>query len=480
MDPMPLSNATLDQLPPGVARPSYDRATLEPGVVHFGVGAFHRAHQAVVLEELAEAGETSWGVVGVGLRSRSFLEALEPQDLLYTVVSRSAEHDEARVVGVLTRCLFAPDDPEAVLAALTDERARLVTTTVTAGGYEPEPDEQPGQPMSLVGYLVEGLARRRAAGRGPLTVLSCDNVEHNGRVARDAVLQWAERREDDLAEWIAAQVAFPSSMVDRITPGTSDALRDLLVETHGLEDRCPVAAEPYLQWVIEDAFATPRPRLEDAGAQIVEDVAPYELMKTRMLNGSHIALGFLGVLSGLQTTDEAMACRTLHRYLDRMLSEEVQPLLPPVPGVDFDAYRATLLERFANPRVADDLHRLCRRGSTKIPHYLLPSLKEATGRGTPRAGLVLALAAWFRYLRGVDLDGNPIPISDARHDVLKPLADEGGAAPEPLLEERELFDGLSEDDALAIALYTAGRLIDRHGPLEALEAYLDDQLPVAA
>ena len=393
----PLSAATLSHHAPRVDVPTYDRAALAPAVVHISVGYFHRSHQALYFDELARRGNTEWGLTGVGLRHAVMREALAPQDWLYTVVERGAAADRARVVGVMGRYLFAPDDPGAVVDALADERTRLVTLTVTAAGYEPDP--QAG-PSSVLGHLVAALGRRRRAGLGPFTILSCDNIAANGEVARAAVVGHAHLQDESLARWIDENVAFPSSMVDRITPTTSDADRERLAREFGVEDRWPVVTEPYSEWVVEDEFCNGRPPLEEVGVRFVADVRPYSLIKTRLLNATHCALGHLGSLAGLQTTDEAMRDPLFSAYVDRLTRDEIAPLLPRVTGLDLEAYRQSVLERLRNPKIADPLARLCRNGAMKVPRHVLPSIDESRRRGRPHPLLSLAAAAYRHQAEG--------------------------------------------------------------------------------
>jgi fructuronate reductase/mannitol 2-dehydrogenase len=469
--------------------PTYDRAALTPAIVHLGVGGFHRAHQAVYLDDLAQRGITDWGEWGVGFRSRAMRDALAPQDFLYTVVERDHEGARARVIGALGRCLFAPDDPDAVLAALADPRTRLVTLTITMAGYDIDPvtgdfkAEQPdiqadiarnraAPPLTTFGYLCEALARRRAAGLMPFTILSCDNMRDNGGATRTAVVAFARQRDRELADWIAEEVAFPSCMVDRITPETTPEDRALVAEKFGIADRWPVMTEPFRQWIIEDNFCNGRPPLDEVGGRFVQDVGPYMTMKTRLLNASHSALGYLGTLAGYSRTDEAMGDPLIRAYIARLMEEEVTPLLPALPGVDFAEYRSTLLERFANPQIADDLARLCARGSTKVPTFLLPSITEATRQGRPHMLLDLAVAGWFRYLQGTDDAGRAIDIKDAIGTRLHDLALTDGNDPRPQLAEHGVFDSLGENEAFAESLERATGMLERDGARATLDAYL--------
>jgi fructuronate reductase/mannitol 2-dehydrogenase len=483
---VPLSDRTLSDLPSEVSTPTYDRAALRPGIVHIGVGGFHRAHQAVYLDELARRGSTEWGVVGVGLHSREIGEVLAAQDGLWTVVERAADGDRATVVGALTRYLYAPDDPEAVLTALTDERTRVVTLTITGTGYRVDAHtgefdaddphvardlEDPGTPETVFGYLVEALHRRREAGLAPFTVLSCDNMQSNGSAARTAVVSFARLRDDDLADWIEGHVAFPSSMVDRITPNTTPEDRDAVAARTGVDDRWPVITEPFRQWVVEDSFCNGRPPLEDVGVRFVADVSPYETVKTRLLNAGHSAIAYLGYLAGHRTTSDVMADPVFRTFLTRLMAEEIAPSLPEVPGVDLAEYQATLLDRLANPRMADQLARLSRRGSSKIPNYLLPSVRAAMEADRPHRLLCLAVAGWLRFLRGHDYAGEEVPIQGPRPDLV-PIAQEAGGDATPLLSEQSVFDHVGQDPRFAECVQQALSALDRQGPREVIEEFL--------
>ncbi len=475
--------------------PSYDRTALVPSVVHMSVGHFHRAHQAMYFDDLARRGHRDWGLVGVGLRRREMQDALAAQDGLYTVVERGADGDRARVVGVIRGYHFAPDAPEAVVERLAHEQTRLVTFTVTGAAYHVDfatgtfdadhPEvvadlADPSRPISALGFLVEGLDRRRRAGLPPFTILSCDNLPSNGAVTRTAVVGFARLRDEKLAEWIESEVAFPSSMVDRITPVTTDADRERVAREFGIDDRWPVMTEPFSQWVIEDEFCNGRPPLEEAGVQFVPDVRPYALIKTRLLNASHSALGYLGVLAGLERADEAMADPAFRSYVTRTMADEVSPLLPAVVGLDLTDYQRTVVERLANPTMGDQLPRLCRNGSAKMPCHVLPSIVERRARGLEHPLLTLAVAGWCRYLRGVDELGREIAIDDPLAERLRLLAERGGSDPRPLLRERSLFGPLSDDEGFAAELATALETLDRWGAAAAVDACLAGRDRIAA
>jgi mannitol 2-dehydrogenase len=483
--PVPLSDVNLSTLPPTVDVPGYDRAALRPGVVHIGVGGFHRAHQAVYFDELARRGlAEDWGLVGVGLHRPQMGEVMKAQDCLYMVVERGSQGTTARVVGVMGRYLYGPRDRPAVLDTLSDPATRLVTLTITGNGYLLTPDgefsiddplvaselEDPGRPDTVFGYLVEALERRRRAGVPPFTVLSCDNIPSNGAAARTMVVSFAELRDPDLARWIEANVSFPSSMVDRITPETTPEERDRVVNSFGVDDQWPVITEPFSQWVIEDDFCHGRPPLDQVGAQFVADVSPYELTKKRLLNGSHCALGYLGYLAGYRTTAEVMADPAFAAYISALV-DEVSPLLPEVEGIDLAEYKESLLDRLANPEMADQLARLCRRGATKVPSYLLPSISETLRAGRSAPMLTLAVAGWFRYLQGEDYAGEPIEVEGPMTEEMVELARRDGADPRPLLSVRDVFGDLADDPAFVRDLHVASEAL-RAGPRETIETWL--------
>jgi len=361
-----------------VAVPTYDRDQVRSGIVHFGVGGFHRAHQAMYLDTLLERGEArDFGITGAGVLpgDRHMRDVLHGQNCLYTLLVKEPDGTlHPRVIGSIVDYLFAPDDPEALLSVMTDPATRIVSLTITEGGYlvnqrtgefdgdDPsiQADLQEGSgPSTVFGYLVEALRRRRQAGTPPFTVMSCDNIAENGHVARDVVSAFARLKDPELGAWIANQVSFPNCMVDRITPVTAAEDRLLLHEELGVEDGWPVVCEPFSQWVLQDDFPTGRPPYEKVGVQLVDDVTPYELMKLRLLNASHQALCYLGYLSGYRYAHDVCSDPLFVRFLRGYMDSEATPTLQPVPGVDLDDYKAKLIERFANPEIKDTLARLC-------------------------------------------------------------------------------------------------------------------------
>ncbi len=488
--PLKLMQGNLSALAGRLQTPTYPRGRLAGAIVHIGVGGFHRAHQAVYLDDLAQQGITyDWGERGIGLLpgDEQMAKALVPQDCLYTVVERSAEADTPRIIGSLKAYIFAPADPALAVDALADAATRIVTLTITEGGYNidyqtgrfnvdhpaiQDDARNPTTPKTVFGYLCEALDRRRQAGVAPFTVLSCDNLQGNGHVAKTAVTSFARLRDAALASWIEANVAFPNSMVDRITPQTTDADRELVMQEFGVADAWPVMTEPFKQWVVEDTFCNGRPPLEHVGVQFVADVHPYEIMKLRLLNASHQAMGYLGYLVGYRYIHEVMGDGDFQAFIRRMMDEEVTPLLPPVPGIDLAQYKATLLERFANPKIRDQVTRICTDGSDRMPKFLLPSLLDALADGRPHRFLTLAVAGWFRYLRGQDEQGQPIPLADPRADELRARANAGQADPRPLLGLREIFGSLGDNASFVEELGAALQELDAHGAKASLRASL--------
>jgi mannitol 2-dehydrogenase len=456
-----LGSSTLGRLPDHVGRPTYDRDDIGVGIVHLGIGGFHRSHEAVYLDALMNAGSArDWGICGVGtlVSDRPLADAMIAQDGLYTVAVKHPDGTrDLRVIGSVTEYLFAPDSTEAVIERMTDPKVRIVSLTVTEGGYyrdfatgrfddrAPAIVEDAGDlshARTVFGMLAEALRRRRDRDIAPFTVMSCDNIPGNGAVARAAVEGVARGADPGLAEWIASSVAFPDSMVDRITPRTAPEDRVAVSESIGLLDECPVVCEPFAQWVLEDVFTEGRPPLQDVGVQIVDDVEPYELMKLRLLNCTHQAMAYFGYLLGHRTVAEAVADVDIAELLRRYMHEEAFLTLPPVPGIDLEAYSALLLTRYANPHIGDTLARLCTDGSDRIPNWLVPVAVERARDGgrTPAAAAVIASWAW--YCRGRDDDGRPHDVVDGRSAELIERASRQGDDPLVFLRDEALFGDL--------------------------------------
>ena len=423
----------LATLPADVSRPRYDRGALRAGIVHIGVGAFQRAHLAVVNEAALHAsGDLRWGTIGVSLRSPDTRDALVPQAGLYSVAIRDAMDDgrpreTLQVIGHLLDLLVAPEDPGAVLARLAHDDTRIVSLTITEKGYHRDPASgalnltdadiahdlvHAASPRTALGFIVHALQQRRQRDAAPLTLLSCDNLPANGDTLRRLVLAFADIVDADLSVWIADRCGFPNSMVDRIVPRTTDDDRARVSRRLGLTDAWPVIGEPFLDWVIEDRFVSGRPAWEKGGARIVERAEPFEKLKLRMVNGTHSALAYLGAMAGWRTVDRAVAVPAMHRYLDTMMRDEIAPTLPALPGLDLDEYRARLLLRFSNPALQHQTHQIAMDGSQKIPQRLLGTVRDRIAAGRSCDRIALAIAAWMHYLRGTDEAGTVHAIAD--------------------------------------------------------------------
>nr|WP_228836380.1 mannitol dehydrogenase family protein [Nocardia brasiliensis] len=461
---VPLDAATLRNLGSDIATPAYDRSEITTGIVHFGVGGFHRAHQAMYLDRLLERGEArEWGICGVGVLpgDRRMRDVLTAQDGLYTLSVLAPDGGwTARVIGSIVEYLYAPDDPEAVLTKLAAPSTRIVSLTVTEGGYhisattgefaaeDPaiQADLVPDAlPATIFGLITEGLARRRARGIAPFTVLSCDNIEGNGAVARKTFSAFARLRDAELGDWVAAEVRFPNSMVDRITPVTPPDAAAEVERRFGVRDGWPVVTEPFTQWVLEDSFTSGRPDYGAVGVQLVDDVAPYELMKLRLLNASHQALAYFGYLSGYRLVHDAALDPVFRRFLLRYMDTEATPTLLPVPGVDLADYKQTLIERFANPAIGDTIARLCAESSDRIPKWVLPVIRRRLADGGEITCAAALVASWARYAEGTDEQGEPIEIVDRLRERLGPLARRQRTDRTAFLSDREVFGDLIDE-----------------------------------
>jgi mannitol 2-dehydrogenase len=452
-----LNTANLNLLAPKVQVPKYDRQKVSQGIMHIGVGGFHRAHQALYMDDLFEQdGDPGWGYCGVGLLEHDarMRDVMRSQDCLYTLVERSLEGDKARIIGSIVNFLFAPDDPQKVIEQLASPETRIVSLTITEGGYYTDqstgeldashPDIQhdlahPHEPCCSFGYLLEAFDRRRARGLPPFTLMSCDNIQSNGEVARKMLTAFAELRDPGLRNWLSETSIFPNSMVDRITPATTDEHRALVAEKFGIADGWPVMTESFKQWVIEDRFEHGRPAWERVGAQMTTDVLPYEKMKLRLLNASHQALCYIGMLLGYQLVHETMGDGDIRKLVEKMMDDEVTPVLSAVPGVDLKEYKKTLIDRFANPAIRDQLSRIGIYGSSGIPKFVLPSVDDQLHRGGPVKLLSFTVASWFRYLTGLDESGREMPMLDPMAQTLRERAKAAQGEARPLLAMREVF-----------------------------------------
>ena len=456
--PVQLAGKTLAELPAGIARPRFAPASVRPGIVHLGLGGFHRAHMARYTHDLMDARSDAfdWGIIGVGLMAndRRMWEALVPQDGLYTLVEREHENESATVIGSVCQVIFAGETSKAALNALVNPAVRIVSLTITENGYCLNPATKqldiahptimhdlshPELPRSAIGIIVEAYRRRMAAGMPAVTALTCDNIQHNGAVLRGAVLELAQRRDRQLAAWIEANATFPSTMVDRITPATTPDDIGYLAAHYGVSDRWPVFSERFKQWVIEDDFVQGRPGWEIVGAQFVSDVAPYEFMKLRLLNASHLAIAGLGQLAGYVHIDETLNDESFRAYMQTLMDRETGPTVPAVPGIDLSAYKAQLLDRFANTRIKDTVERV----NADAPiNLLIDPILDRLQAGADTSLLALALAAWLRRVRSEDESGRPIRIVHPKADLLRSRAIAGGSDPRPLLSISSLFGEL--------------------------------------
>jgi mannitol 2-dehydrogenase len=488
---VPLSLAALPRLPASVARPAYARADLSAGILHFGLGNFHRAHQAAYLDRLMNAGYArDWAIVGAGVfaAERRGRDLLAGQDWLTTLVEQSADATQARVLGSMIdyhRSGRRGGDGGADGAGryphrLADgDRGRLFPGC--RGTFRPRPSRRsvpmprrPRRRARCSGMLLAALRARRAAGVAPFTVMCCDNIPHNGAVTMGALTGLARLSDPALADWIAAEVAFPNAMVDRITPATTDRERAFLARDFGVADAWPVFCEDFTQWVLEDRFPQGRPPLEDAGVEFVTDVAPWELMKLRILNGGHAVIAYPAGLLGIHYVHEAMAHPLIRAFLRKVETDEIIPGVPPVPGTELQDYLAVIEQRFANPRIGDTVRRLCLDGSNRQPKFILPAIRAALAGGGPVTGLALESALWCRYCAGVTDAGDPIEPNDPNWDALVPVAQAARHRPAAWLEQEDIYGDLAREDRFADAFAGWVLRLWAHGTAATLRTYLGD------
>jgi mannitol 2-dehydrogenase len=487
--PQPLNAQTLAYWRGRLPVPDYDRDLVTAGVVHVGVGGFHRAHQAMYHDRFMNEGTAlDWGICGVGVMAadRRMKEALDAQDGLYTLVLKHSDGTyEPRVIGSIVEYLFAPDDPEAVIEKMAAESTRIVSLTITEGGYNlsdvtgefdvanPDvlADLEPGAvPRTTFGLVTEALRRRWKRGLAPFTVMSCDNLQDNGYLSKRVFTAFARLRDPDLGDWVEHEARFPNSMVDRITPVTTDADRAEIRERFGIEDRWPVVCEPFTQWVLEDAFTAGRPPYERVGVQVVEQVEPYELMKLRLLNGSHQAMAYFGYLAGYRLVHEAAQDPLFQAFLLGYMDFEATPTLAPVPGVDLEGYKHTLIERFSNPQVRDTIARLCAESSDRIPKWLLPVVRAQLVTGGEIRRSAAVVASWARYAEGFDEAGQPIEVVDRLRDTLMRLARRQYEDPDAFIANREVFGDLVDQKPFVSAYRSALTSLHERGARATLES----------
>jgi fructuronate reductase len=485
-----LTSKALAGLPASVARPSYDRRAVDFGIVHLGVGAFHRAHQAVYTEAVLAAGDRRWGIAAASLRSAATRDALVPQDGLYTVAVRDGDGERLQVIGALAELVVVPEDLERLIHIMTRPSVKVVSLTVTEKGYchdpatgtlrEDHPDirhdlENPHRPRTAIGLLARALEQRRASGIPPYAVVSCDNLPANGRTVQRVLARFAELCSADFGRFVRDNVACPSTMIDRIVPATTDEDRDRIAAALGVADAWPVVTEPFSQWVIEDHFPEGRPDWERAGAEFVDDVAPYETMKLRLLNGAHSSIAYLGYLAGYETVAQAMDDPHLADFVEALMREDACPTLHLPAGPDVEAYIAALLERFRNRALKHRTWQIAMDGSQKLPQRLLGTIRDRLAVGASVTRPALSVAAWMRYVTGIDEQGRAIDVSDPLREELRRRADAAGLDAKRLAEsllglETIFGTDLPQQSRFVAAVEAALDSLIRRGVRETLRA----------
>jgi mannitol 2-dehydrogenase len=487
-----LSLANLDKLPAKVAAPGYKRESLKAGILHFGVGNFHRAHQAIYLDDLFNIGKGhDWAIIGAGVMpsDAAMRDKLKAQDFLTTVVEQDNNKTGARVTAPMID-IIAPDDKQALIEKLADPTIRIVSMTITEGGYfidasghfnpaHPamvEDGSNPDAPKSVFGLILAGLKLRRSRGLAPFTIMSCDNIPGNGHVTENTVVGLAQLSDPDFATWIHDNVAFPNSMVDRITPATGQREVDILEKDYNIDDNWPVFCEEFKQWVMEDHFPLGRPALEEVGVQFVPDVAPYELMKLRILNGGHATIAYPGELLDIHFVHEAMEHPLIRAFLAKLEKEEIIPIVPPVPDTSLDDYFDLIEHRFLNPKIGDTIPRLAQDGSNRQPKFILPSTRDRLDQGLDIVGLSLVSALWCRYFAGTADSGRQIVFNDTSAEKLQAAAIKAKDDPDAFLVFDEIFGEVSTSELFRKRFAHALKTLWTQGTAKTLQLYLDDQL----
>lgn len=487
--PLHLSLTNLDALPSRVGRPRYKRSDLRPGIVHIGVGNFHRAHQAVYLDRLFEMGQDhDWAVIGAGVREtdNQMRARLSNQDFLTTIVELAPEGHRARVLGNMIDFVPVESGHAALIEAMTSAEIRIVSLTVTEGGYyldaegafdAAHPDiahdaAHPAQPITAFGAMLEALRRRREQDLPPFTVLSCDNIPGNGTVTRNTMTGLARLGDAAFAAWVRDNVSFPNGMVDRITPATAKREIELVGEEFGIDDAAPVLCEPFMQWVLEDDFRTGRPALEKAGVIFTDQVHAFETMKIRVLNGGHAVIAYVGGLLGIRYAHEAMQEPLIASFLRRVEEDEILPNVPPVPQTDLHAYLELIEQRFANADIGDTIRRLCFDGSNRQPKFIVPSLRDNINAGRSSDGLALVSALWCRYCYGETEEGVAIEANDPNWEALMRRARTARNNPAHWLAMREIYGDLGDNPRFAATFSSYLTALWRDGTRAVLARYL--------
>ena len=463
---MLLNQQNISKISANLSCPSYNRQALKTGIVHIGVGGFHRSHQAYYIHQLLEKyGATDWAICGVGIREadRKIFDILKKQDFLYTLMVQYPNGEvKSEVIGAIKEYLLAIDNPGLVIEKMAHSDTKIVSLTITEGGYNFNPTtgnfnfenpviqhelQYPNQPKTVFGFLTAALKRRRANGLPPFSILSCDNIQHNGDIAREMLLSFAKKQNPELAKWIEKTVSFPNTMVDRITPVTTNEDINFLKNKHNVVDEWPVVCEPFIQWVIEDDFSNGRPSLESLGVQFVPDVAPYEKMKIRLLNAGHSVLGIPGAVHGHPTINACMNDVVFASFMRQFMDKEVTPVLDVIEGVDVEKYKDSLEERFANPNIKDAVSRICSESSAKLPKFLIPTLEDNLMNGGSIEYATLILAAWSYYSdKQINENNEPIEIIDSMKTKLHQAAKNTSNDKLAFLRQSEIFGALVENE----------------------------------
>lgn len=486
-----LKGDNISQIPKMITIPEYDRSNIHSGIVHVGVGNFHRAHEAFYTDQLLNLGENNWGICGICLLDRDLkmYKTLVGQDGLYSLVVKEPDGNiTVRVIGSIVEYLYAPADPAAVISKMADPGVKIISLTITEGGYNydastgeflfSEPGirwdlEHPNRPRTIYGFLAAAFLRRKKNRMPGLTVLSCDNIQQNGEVCKKMMMTYIRECQPDLASWTENHVTFPNSMIDRITPVTTEQdIEDLKTEYH-IEDDWPVVCEPFIQWIIEDCFAQGRPDWEKAGVQFVQEVEPYEKMKIRLLNAGHSLLGFSGSLSGYKTINETIRDPLIAGFLREFMDKEVTHLLGLIEGIDLEEYKKTIVQRFANPYIGDRLSRICADSSSKIPKFILPTIKEQLDRGGSLVYSVLIIATWCRYLELKEIEVYDYEIHDTMKEMLLKSA-KASMADDPLafLKIKPVFGNLAQSEKFVETYLRMIGILRKHDIGEAIRHVL--------
>ncbi|MDP6463846.1 MAG: mannitol dehydrogenase family protein [SAR324 cluster bacterium] len=488
-----LSRDTLKHFNNSIDKPLYKIDDLKPGIIHIGTGNFHRAHQGLYMNDLFNLGEDrDWAIIGSGVMPHDAMmrEALQKQDYLSTIVELEPNANQARISGSMIDFLPVDENNTSLVKALQDPSVRIVSLTITEGGYFMAPatgEFNPEHPQmvadsknlesstSVFGALVQALKQRRQAGIPPFTVMSCDNLPGNGKVSKDAVVGLAELNDSELARWIEKEVAFPNGMVDRIATVTSDQQRQKLLEDFGIQDQWPVFCEPYRQWVLEDSFSMGRPSFEKVGVTFTENITAFELMKLRILNGGHAAIAYPGALLDIHFVHDAMTHELIQAYLAKLELEEIIPIVPPVPGIELPKYFVQIQERFSNPQIGDTIPRLCQEGSDRQPKFILPSIKDRLSKGLEIKGLALESAMWCRYCFGESETGKAINIDDLHSKRIQNKAQEARNHPETFLRMEDIFGDLGKNRVFKEEFASSLNSLWANGVEKTLKSYLESE-----